>query len=105
MKARIAPQRKLSNKEKQAINEYITKQKNEELMRFLKLINVILNRDFGFGKQRLQKFDSALINEMERHQGDPALWVTVDRILIDELKLDFPYENYEEREKAMEEMK
>ena len=85
-----------------AVDEYMRKKTHNELTRFLKIVNVVLNRRFGFGTVRLNRFNRLLNEEMAKHQGDPALWVTVDKIVIDELKLPFEREDYEEREEAME---
>lgn len=105
MKARIPPQRKLNRQTLGAVDDYMRQKTHNELMRFLKIVNVVLNRRFGFGTVRLNRFNSMLNEEMAKHQGDPALWVTVDKIVIDELKLPFAREDYEEREEAMEQCK
>lgn len=102
MKARIPPQRKVNRQTLDAVDEYMRQKTHNELMRFLKIVVVVLNRFFGFGNKRLSKFIRLLNEEMAKHQGDPALWVTVDKIVIDELKLPFSREDYEEREEAME---
>ena len=102
MKARIPPQRRLSRQTLDAVDEYIRQKMHNELTRFLKIVNVVLNRYFGLGTVRLNRFNQLLNEEMAKHQGDPALWVTVDKIVIDELKLPFSCEDYEEREEAME---
>ena len=102
MKARIPPQRKVNRQTLDAIDEYMRQKTHNELTRFLKIVNVVLNRHFGLGTVRLNRFNSLLNEEMAKHQGDPALWVTVDKIVIDELKLPFRREDYEEREEAME---
>lgn len=105
MKARIPPQRKVNRQTLDAVDEYMRQKTHNELTRFLKIVVVVLNRFFGFGNKRLSKFIRLLNEEMAKHQGDPALWVTVDRIVIDELKLPFSREDYEEREEAMEQSK
>ena len=102
MKARIPPQRKVNRQTLDAVDEYMRQKTHNELTRFLKIVVVVLNRFFGFGNKRLSKFIRLLNEEMAKHQGDPALWVTVDKIVIDELKLPFSREDYEEREEAME---
>lgn len=102
MKARIPPQRKLNRQTLDAVDEYMRQKTHNELIRFLKIVLVVLNRHFGFGTKRLNRFSRLLNEEMAKHQGDPALWVTVDKIVIDELKLPFEREDYEEREEAME---
>ena len=105
MKARIPPQKKLNRQTLGAVDDYMRQKTHNELMRFLKIVIAVLNRYFGFGTKRLNRFSQLLNEEMAKHQGDPALWVTVDKIVIDELKLPFSREDYEEREEAMEQCK
>ncbi len=105
MKARIPPNNRMTSVAKSAVDRYIYEKTHDELMRFLKIVNVVLNRHFGFGKTRLNRFNSELNGEMAKHQGDPALWVTIDRILIDEIGLPFEREDYTAREDAMQSIK
>ena len=102
MKARIPPDKRMTLAAKSAVDQYIYEKTHDELMRFLKIVNVVLNRHFGFGKTRLNRFNAELNSEMSKHKGDPALWVTIDRILIDEIGLPFKREDYESRENAMQ---
>lgn len=105
MKARI--QNKFDKKTINELNAYVTqkveKDKNEEMMRFLKLICVTLHKDFNFGGKRLARL---LINTEEllkENYNNEVLWDRVDELLIEKLGLDFKRENYEERERAIRE--
>ena len=99
--------RKLTNNEKKACKRYIVEEiqkgQNESLMRFLKVNCMILHDDFGFGYQRLAKFINCIRETMGDNVGNEIFWDKVDEIVIDNLKLPFERENYEEREQAMKE--
>lgn len=99
--------RKLTKREKQACQRYIVEelQKGEHgaLMRFLKVTCVVLHDDFGFGRQRLEKYIDAIDKLMTENQGNEILWDKIDEVLIDKLGLPFECEDYEEREEAMRE--
>lgn len=106
MKARIPPQRKVNRQTLDAVDDYMRKEIHDSLTRFLKIIVFVLNRHFGLGNKggdgRLSKFMKLVFKTLEEHDGDPALWVNLDKVVIDELKLPFSREDYEEREEAME---
>ena len=109
MKARIPPQRRLSRRTLGVIDDYTRKEIHDGLTRFLKIVVFVLNRHFGLGNKggdgRLSKFMKLVFKTLEEHDGDPALWVNLDKVVIDELKLPFRREDYEEREEAMEQCK
>lgn len=98
---------KLTSSEKKACKRYIyeeiQKGQNEALMRFLKVNCMILHDDFGFGQQRLAKFIELISKVMGENKGNEIFWDKVDEIVIDNLRLPFEREDYEEREQAMKE--
>lgn len=99
--------RKLTNNEKKACKRYIIEEiqkgQNEALTRFLKVNCMILHDDFGFGQQRLAKFIELISKVMGENKGNEIFWDKVDEIVIDNLRLPFEREDYEEREQAMKE--
>lgn len=106
MKARIPPQRRLSRQSRGTVDEYIRQEMHNERIRFLKIVVFVLNRHFKLGNKggdgKLSKFTKLVLKTLKEHDGDPALWVNLDKVVIDELKLPFSREDYEEREEAME---
>lgn len=61
----------------------------EELIeQILKVSLINLNRNFGFGQQRLLKFVDTVTEMFEEHREDELYWYHVDKILKEELKID-----------------
>ena len=106
MKARIPPQNKLSRQTLDAVDEYMRQKMHNDRIRFLKIVVFVLNRHFKLGNKggdgKLSKFMKLVLKTLKKYDGDPALWVNLDKVVIDELKLPFRREDYEEREEAME---
>lgn len=60
--------------------------------RLLKLACVALHLEFGFGKERLGKF----LMKMNGLMGDELLWWHIDKLLIDQVGLEFDREGERE---------
>ena len=90
MRARISGERRLSKADKAAIRDYIDTYERDATRRLLKLVCVALHHTFGFGPQRLRRAldaANALID-----QRDEILWYHIDKLLIDQLGLEFEQE-------------
>ena len=109
MKARIPPQRRLSREMRKVNDDYINKSKHDACNRFIKVAVFVLNRNFGLGNRggngRLSRFVNLVLDTFNSNDNDVAFWVNLDKVVIDELKLPFAREDYEEREEAMEQWK
>lgn len=92
MKARIPGKRALSKSTKAAVEDYIDTYEKEVTRRHLKLACVALNTEFGFGKERLGKF----LMKMNGLMGDELLWWHIDKLLIDQVGLEFDREGERE---------
>ena len=96
VKARILP----SKKERKYIEKAATmvaKKKLQEQQhgftrRFYKLICYTLNREFGFGKGRLMKIINSINRTLTEHRDDVMFWIHLDRVVIDELGVEFERE-------------
>ena len=92
MKARIPARQKLSKQMQASIQELVTKEREklskELIEQILKVSLINLNRNFGFGQQRLLKFVDAVTAMFEEHREDELYWYHVDKILKEELKID-----------------
>ena len=96
MKARILP----SKKEQKCIEKVATMAAKEKLQdqqrgftrRFYKLICYTLNREFGFGKGRLMKIITSINRTLTEHRDDVMFWIHLDRVVIDELGVEFERE-------------
>ena len=107
MKARISPIDKLSKKEKEELSKYISqlgyKMYQDEsqglFRRFCKLTAVALNKNYGFGAKRLKSLFDAIIEVSEERENDEIFWRHIDKIVREELKLDFSMEDYKDLDK------
>ena len=99
MKARIPAGNRFSKKQKAEIHELsreLVEQENKKAMRrYFKLMCYVLNRDFGFGNKRCLSVIDGISKLLSEHEHDEIFWQHLDRVIIDEMKLDF------EREREM----
>lgn len=97
MKARIITESALPPKLKAAVQEYAKEQVDKEekagTRRILKLVCVALHQKFGFGKSRI----SGLVDEVNElaleSDSDEIFWNHVDRVVIEEMGVDFKKED------------
>lgn len=77
MQARIPPGNRLSRKQKAIIRDYVEDQERDSTRRFLKLMCVVLNDEYGFGASRLSNVIRKLgkLSQMD----DEIFWHHVDR--------------------------
>ena len=92
MKARIPGRRALLKPDKQAVRDYVDQHQKDVTWRLLKLACVALHLEFGFGKERLGKF----LMKMNGLMGDELLWWHIDKLLIDQVGLEFDREGERE---------
>ena len=88
MKARIPGRRALLKPDKRAVRDYVDQHQKDVTRRLLKLACVTLHLHFGFGKERLGRF----LMQMNGLMGDELLWWHVDKLLIDQIGLEFDRE-------------
>ena len=93
MKARIPNSSKLTKKQLQAAESYsrqVVKADQERLLRqYFKLMCYVLNRDFGFGSKRCLSVIYGISRLSAEHDHDEIFWEHLDRVIVDEIKLDF----------------
>lgn len=103
MKARVSTINKLSKKEKEELNEYIRQLSHKIyqdesqglLRRYCKLTAVALNKNYCFGAKRLKSLFDAIIEVSEERENDEIFWRHIDKVVKEEIKMDFPLEDYE----------
>lgn len=64
--------------------------------RLFKAFCYCLNRDFGFGKKRLESLIDSVNKMMNEVLTDEAFWEHLDRVVIDELGIEFEREEVNE---------
>ena len=92
MKARIPAKQILTKQMQNSIKEIVSKEREkrskELIAQILKVSLINLNRNFGFGQQRLIKFLDTVTEMFREHMYDELYWYHVDKILKEELKVD-----------------
>lgn len=102
MTAHIKPADKLTNKQKEAINEYtaeeIKRQGADVMRRLFKLVCVSLHEQFGFGAERCSRLIKEVSDLAEKHPKDEVFWSHVDQVMK-QMGMEFIPENYEEMDR------
>ena len=92
MKARIPAKQILTKQMQNSIKEIVSKEREKQskelIAQILKVSLINLNRNFGFGQQRLIKFIDTVTDMFREHREDELYWYHVDKILKEELKID-----------------
>lgn len=92
MKARIPAKQILTKQMQNSIKEIVSKEREKQskelIAQILKVSLINLNRNFGFGQQRLIKFLDTVTDMFREHIHDELYWYHVDKILKEELKID-----------------
>ena len=92
MKARIPAKQILTKQMQNSIKEIVSKEREKQskelIAQILKVSLINLNRNFGFGQQRLIKFLDTVTEMFREHMNDELYWYHVDKILKEELKID-----------------
>ncbi|MBE6745717.1 MAG: hypothetical protein E7569_16070 [Ruminococcaceae bacterium] len=94
MKARIPPRKMMNGPSKKVVQSYIDDKESEILRRCLKLAFFTLNREYGFGATRLENVYEKTLQFQRENKSDPIFWEHLDRVLIQEIKLKIPPEDY-----------
>lgn len=100
MKARIPLKSKLDKRiQKDMIalaEEELSKKQYGFTRRMFKAFCYCLNRDYGFGKQRLDFLIDSVNKLMDEVLTDDCFWEHLDKVVIDEMKLEFEREEVNE---------
>lgn len=99
MKAHVPAAGRLSKKQMTAIREAagdaLRRQEQDHIRRIFKLLCVALHESYGFGRRRLQKVLETISRTAQEADADEVYWAHVDRVVIDELQIDFVREETE----------
>ena len=100
MKARVPLKSKLDKRiQKHMIalaEEELSKKQYGFRRRMFKAFCYCLNRDYGFGKQRLDFLIASVNKLMDEVLTDDCFWEHLDKVVIDEMKLEFEREEVNE---------
>ena len=98
MKARIPAKSMVSTKQKKYIRECVAaeleKGKQDTTRRIMKMYCAVLNEQFGFGKKRIYKLVTKVLEMLNEHADDEIFWARMDR-KMHQIGLDFQDEEWE----------
>ena len=100
MKARMPLRNKLTKRTQEDMIALAEQELNKKQFgftrRLFKAFCYCLNRDFGFGKVRLEKLIDSVNKLMNEVLTDECFWEHLDRVIIDELGIEFEREEVNE---------
>ena len=79
MKARMKAAWKMSRREKQAADEYVRENQADIIRRIFKIMVLVLNEQYGFGKVRTGRILAAINQAAEDQKHDEVFWAHVDQ--------------------------
>lgn len=99
MKAWMKPVHTVNKKQKQAVREYVKEELKVQqagvTRRVFKLFCASLNKQYGFGKGRLSVVLGDVSALCEEKANDPVFWSHIDKLVTEQIGLDFQREDYE----------
>ena len=105
MKARISPRNGLTKKQQDMMRELaeetLSKKQYGFARRLFKAFCYVMNRTYGFGKYRLGVAIGEIEKIMDECLTSEIFWEQLDRVVIDEIGMDFVREKTDEDGKAV----
>jgi hypothetical protein len=94
MKCHIPAKHIVTHSQAKVLNEYLDGLKEQTMRRIFKIMCVALHDEqFGFGHDRLAKLIGKISEISAESEHDEIYWNHIDRVVINELKLDFERED------------
>lgn len=95
MKSRLMPNSKQRDVVRKYVREELRKQQNETTRRMFKMLCLVLNEEYGFGKERLARVFGRVEELCDVKDNDPVFWSHVDK-RMKQIGMEFVEENYDE---------
>lgn len=92
MKARIPLNNRQLKMCRDVVNDLTEKRQVAFTRRIYKLYAFVLNREFQFGRQRIERIIAKINQLLIESDSDELFWDNIDRVVIDELKIQFERE-------------
>ena len=80
---------------KEAAAKELDKQEMDRTRRMFKLFCLVLNDLYGFGRERLGRTLAGVSDLSAEHEKDEVFWTHVDRVVIDQMGMQFDRELWE----------
>jgi len=99
MRSRLPAVNRITNSQRKALVEFAEKEIEERtqdrIRKILKLMCYTLNREYGYGKHRLTTTCLGIEKISLEKDDDEVFWAHIDRVVIDELGMEFDREELE----------
>jgi hypothetical protein len=95
MKARMPINNKVKSRVRQEVANEYERQGQASARRMFKLMCAVYNELYGHGKVRCMRAIAKISELSDKHKYDEVFWTHVDRVVIDQMGLEFEREDYE----------
>ena len=95
MKARLPINNKMKNQVRQEVAKEYERQGQAQARRMFKLMCAVYNELYGHGKVRCMRAIARISELSDKHKDDEVFWTHIDRVVIDQMGLEFEREDYE----------
>lgn len=89
----------LNNKTKRKVQQEVAKEYERQgqasVRRIYKLMCVVYNELYGHGKTRCGRAIARISELSDKRKDDEAFWAHIDRVVIDQMGIEFEREDYE----------
>ena len=93
MKARMKPSWRMTRRERQAADEYVRENSGDIIRRIFKILVIVLNEQYGFGKVRTGRVLAAINEAAADQKKDEVFWAHVDQS-VKQIGFDFEDEDW-----------
>ncbi len=95
MKARLPISNKLKQQVRQEVAREYERQGQSAARRTFKLMCAVYNELYGHGKGRCMRAVSRISELSEKRKDDEVFWTHIDKVVIDQMGIEFEREDYE----------
>ena len=95
MKVRLPINNKTKIKVRQEVAKEYERQGQASARRMFKLMCAVYNELYGHGKIRCSRAIMRISELSAKHKDDEVFWTHIDRVVIDQMGIDFEREDYE----------
>jgi hypothetical protein len=94
MKARLPISNKMKSQVRQEVAKEYERQGQASARRMFKLMCVVYNELYGHGKGRCMRAIERISELSDKHKDDEVFWTHIDRVVIDQMGIEFEREDY-----------
>ena len=95
MKARLPINNKMKSQVRQEVAKEYERQGQASARRMFKLMCAVYNELYGHGKGRCMRAIARISKLSDKHKDDEVFWAHIDRVVIDQMGIEFEREDYE----------